>query len=262
VRRDGQRRALFKSVAKYWEPAGAVSWDVAMTATDPHWRVHVKAGDELNLSATYDTKRASWYESMGINQVFYADGDVGADPFAEPIDTRGRITHGRLPENSNHGGAFAGLPDARRLLSGGPAGTVTIRDFSYGRGDLLQTGRRGRPPVVGQGRSMTFRNADASDDIYHTITACRAPCNRTTGIAYPLANGPVDFDSGELGFGPSFATAAANRATWRTPRKLKAGTYTYFCRVHPFMRGAFRVKGKKRGTRAKARSSSALVQIR
>ena len=36
----------------------------------------------------------------------------------------------------------------------------------------------------------------------HTITACKAPCNRTTGIAYPLANGPVDFDSGNLGFGP------------------------------------------------------------
>ena len=23
---------------------------------------------------------------------------------------------------------------------------------------------------------------------------------------------------------------------------LKAGTYTYFCRVHPFMRGSFRVQ--------------------
>jgi plastocyanin len=24
---------------------------------------------------------------------------------------------------------------------------------------------------------------------------------------------------------------------------LTDGTYTYFCRIHPFMRGAFRVKG-------------------
>jgi TonB-dependent receptor len=37
-------------------------------------------------------------------------------------------------------------------------------------------------------------------------------------------------------------TAAANRKTWRTPTNLRRGTYTYFCRVHPFMRGAFRVK--------------------
>ena len=36
--------------------------------------------------------------------------------------------------------------------------------------------------------------------------------------------------------------AAANRVSWSTPSNLKAGTYTYFCRVHPFMRGAFRVK--------------------
>ena len=78
----------------------------------------------------------------------------------------------------------------------------------------------------------------------HTITACKAPCNRTTGIAYPLANGPVDFDSGNLGFGPPGMTAAANRDTWKTPRTLKPGTYTYFCRVHPFMRGAFKVKDK------------------
>ena len=63
-----------------------------------------------------------------------------------------------------------------------------------------------------------------------------------TGIAYPLANGPVRFDSGNLGYGPEGRTAAAQRITWRTPKKIRPGTYTYFCRVHPFMRGAFRVR--------------------
>jgi plastocyanin len=29
--------------------------------------------------------------------------------------------------------------------------------------------------------------------------------------------------------------------TWRTPSNLTPGTYTYFCRIHPFMRGSFRV---------------------
>jgi len=59
---------------------------------------------------------------------------------------------------------------------------------------------------------------------------------------YPtFADGKATFDSGELGYGPRFATAAANRATWRTPTTLSPGTYTYFCRVHPYMRGAFRV---------------------
>ena len=36
-------------------------------------------------------------------------------------------------------------------------------------------------------------------------------------------------------------TAAANRINWNTPATLAPGTYTYFCRIHPFMRGAFRV---------------------
>ena len=79
------RATIFRSQAKYWEPAGAVSWDVAMTVSDPWWRVKVSAGDELRLSATYDSERAAWYESMGINFLWYVPGDVeGAkDPFTD-----------------------------------------------------------------------------------------------------------------------------------------------------------------------------------
>jgi plastocyanin len=54
----------------------------------------------------------------------------------------------------------------------------------------------------------------------------------------------VVFDSGDLGTGPPGRTAAAQRLTWRVPRNLPRGTYTYFCRIHPFMRGAFRVVGR------------------
>src|SRR5512132_3557034 len=46
--RNGVKKKIFHSRAKYWEPAGPVSWDVAMTATDPNWRVKVKAGDILS----------------------------------------------------------------------------------------------------------------------------------------------------------------------------------------------------------------------
>jgi len=243
--RGGRTVNLFRSRAKYWEPAGAVSWDVAMTATRPNWRVKVKRGDVLSVSATYDSKRASWYESMGIMPVAFAPGAPGGtDPFSGRLERRGRLTHGHLPENNNHGGGAGGLPDARTLPDG-PAATadpLAITDFLYGQGDLLRGGRASRPPVVAPGQALGFRNADAGRTIYHTITACRAPCNRSTGIAYPLADGPVDFDSGELGFGPEGFTPAANRDTWATPTNLGAGTYTYFCRIHPFMRGAFRVK--------------------
>jgi hypothetical protein len=243
--RDGKTVRLFRSRAKYFEPAGAVSWDVAMTATPADWRIGVRAGDVLSVSATYDTARASWYESMGIMPVMFSPGGTGPDPFVTKVDVPGAVTHGALPENRNHGGGFAGLPDPRKLLATAPlAGGVAIRDFVYrGGGDLGATGRRARPPVVRRGHSLRFVNRDAKRGILHSITSCRAPCNRTTGIAYPLADGKVRFDSGNLGFGPRGMTPAANRAVWRTPRRLRPGTYTYFCRVHPFMRGAFRVAG-------------------
>jgi len=50
---------LFRSRAHYFEPAGAVSWDVSMTATPRSWRVRVKRGDVLEVHGTYDTPRAS-----------------------------------------------------------------------------------------------------------------------------------------------------------------------------------------------------------
>jgi plastocyanin len=101
---------------------------------------------------------------------------------------------------------------------------------------------------VKKGSSLTFTNLDGSSDIpysqqaYHTLTACKRPCNRSTGVAYPLADGNAKFDSKELGYGPAGYTPASNTNKWSTPKGLAPGTYTYFCRIHPFMRGAFRVK--------------------
>lgn len=263
--RDGKTVNIFRSEAKYFEPAGAVSWDVAMKVTPDDWRVRVRKGDKITVSGTYDTTKGSWYESMAINVLAWAPGDLsGKDPFTEQINKKGVITHGHLPENDNHGGERFGLPDAREMVSGvsRSGGTVTIKDFVYTYGDLSNVGLRGRPPVVQQGRSITFRNLDNNAEIWHTITACKAPCNRSTGIAYPLADGPVDFDSGQLGQGddPLIRSAAASqRLTWETPKDLKPGTYTYFCRVHPFMRGAFRVEGRGTGRKARPKASAAAL---
>ncbi|MEA2177034.1 MAG: hypothetical protein QOG77_331, partial [Solirubrobacteraceae bacterium] len=248
--RGDRTRNVFRSEAKYYEPAGAVSWDASMTFTKPDWRVAVAKGDTLSVSATYDTTRASWYEVMGIMDPvwFSVDPSVkGVDPFAERVDTRGVVTHGHLAENDNHGGAGrAAFPDVLGTMAGTRVPKVSIKQFVYGQGDLGGAGSAGRLPTVRQGGSLTFRNLDSPKGqdpalaIYHTITGCKAPCNQATGIAYPIANGTT-FDSGELGYGPPDATAAANRIEWNTPKTLSAGDYTYFCRVHPFMRGAFRV---------------------
>ena len=79
----------------------------------------------------------------------------------------------------------------------------------------------------------------------------------------------MTFDSGELGFNGrqgSFPGApAANRDTWQTPKDLPTGTYTYFCRIHPFMRGAFRVEpqtGPRQTLRAKKKQKLAAAAVR
>jgi plastocyanin len=241
VTRGGRTVPLFRSQAHYWEPAGPVSWDVALTATKPTWRVQVRKGDIVRISGTYDVSQASWYESMAIMFVarYMGTDQGGVDPFVAAPDTQGLVTHGHLPENNNHGGQRATLPDARSMLSRKGGATIDIASFFSSRGDL--TTNTARLPAVRSGQSLTFVNKDASQDIYHTITACQAPCNASAGIAYPRADGPIDFDSGELGVGPKGSTAASGRIRWSTPKSLPAGTYTYFCRIHPFMRGAFRV---------------------
>jgi hypothetical protein len=238
--RDSAR--LFRSEAVYFDPNGPVSWDMSMTATDRGWRAGVKKGDRLRLSATYETERAAWYESMGIMILYMAD-EAGPDPFTDPPDGRGAITHGHLRENENYGGGPSGLPDPRELPDGFSYNQAGIENFLYTPGDLTAPGAFGNPPVIARSQRLRFENLDASQNIYHSITACKPPCNRSTGISYPLADGEIEFDSGQLGYGPPGFTAAANRTNWQTPAGLEPGTYTYFCRVHPFMRGAFRVRG-------------------
>ena len=233
---------LHRSRAVYFDPRGPVSWDMSMEATQPDWRPAVRKGDKLRISTTYETRLASWYESMGIGLYYMAYDESGADPFAAPPDASGRITHGHLAENENYGGEPTGLPDASTLPDGGGE-AVDIVNFQYRPGDLSLNGDARNPPTVAPGQSLVFRNWDAGAQIYHSITACKNPCTGSTGISYPLADGAVDFDSGQLGYGPSGLTAAANRDSWETPKDLSPGTYTYFCRVHPFMRGALRVKG-------------------
>jgi plastocyanin len=247
VERNGVKKRLFRSNAKYFEPAGAVSWDVSMEATPKNWRVHIKKGDKVSVTGTYDSKRSSWYESMAIMPVAVVPGGKsGLDPFTQnsKVDVKGKITHGHLNENRNHGGGPFILPDATKLADGpvSDGTTVNINGFVYAQGDMTGSGALANPPVVSQGNSLTFFNQDAPKHIEHTITSCKEPCNKKTGIAYPLADGDVEFDSGQLGFGPRGSTAAAQRADYDTPKNLAAGTYTYFCRVHPFMRGSFRVK--------------------
>jgi len=245
IQRGRRSLLLFRSKARYFDPNGPVSWDLAMTVSRHAWKIAVKKGDRLQISTTYESRLASWYESMGIMIAFMAPPERGAiDPFHNPkrIPTTGNITHGHLAEASNHGGEATGLPNPASRPGGETVNdSVGISWFRYLPGDLTFDGTLGAPPVFHGGQTIHFYNLDAGDQIFHTITACRDPCTGSTGISYPLANGPVNFDSGDLGYGPTGYTAAANRDSWALPANLPPGTYTFFCRIHPFMRGAFRI---------------------
>jgi hypothetical protein len=213
---------LFRSSAHYFDKRGPISWDMAMTATTNSWRPHVDAGDVMRVSTTYETKRASWYESMGIMVVWEAWDDqsgldpftgvrdtkahvaAGVDPFAHTVNETGRITHGHLAENNHHGGT-AWLTIDPNTLRSCKTRTVQIAGFTYSPGDLEAAGGQRCAPSARQGQSVTFHNGDASplspgrpgiapstaymDSIFHTITACQDPCGLDTGISYPLANG-------------------------------------------------------------------------
>ena len=257
VDRAGKTNRLFTSSANYYEPAGAVSWDVAMGATPPNWRVTVQPGDTLSVHATYDAKRADWYEVMGIMPiaVYYGTDAGGVDALSKDVDVPGVLTHGHLEENRNHGGEPVSYYADPRLIPSvpAPAGPIGIEAYQYAQGDLTAFGSAANPPSVIRGQSLTYINHDAepAENTFHTLTACRAPCNKSTGIAYPVADGQVSFDSGQLGFNyAGFGAPAADRDTWTTPNDLKPGTYTYFCRIHPFMRGSFKVL-KKNGKEKK-----------
>ena len=244
---------LFRSQAHYFDPRGPISWDMAMRATAPDWRPAVQAGDQLRISATYETKRASWYESMGIMVSWEAWNDqTGTDPFTHPTDQAGHVTHGHLAENRHHGGS-AGVGVNLKKFPTCFTHKVVIGGFHFTPGDFTSTGSDRCTPTIREGQSLTFVNNDAFADgtignfdqpnpdylnsIFHSVTACQYPCGLDTGISYPLANGAGNYDSGQLG--P--ALPAIGKLSWSTPNSLAPGTYTYFCRIHPFMRGVFRI---------------------
>jgi len=279
--RGGRERRIYTGRAAYWKRKGKprpggppTSWDFSMRVTGlPYWGVHVRPGDKLRSNVTYDTTRQSTYENMGIAVTLLVPDREngkprapGVNPFRarrdpskkcrsgglraerETLCDQGLLpTHGPLPENDNYGGGAAGQWEAK---TGSPTNRVTIADFLYVPGDLSMIEMTGVPTVT-LGQTLDFFNADGTA-IYHTVTSCGFPCLGRTGTAFPLSDGEtskgraVDFDSGELGYGAPAIGPAKQTLEWGLPVTQEEGyepgeIVTYFCRVHPSMRGAFEV---------------------
>jgi plastocyanin len=277
VRKDTTR--IYTGEAVYWNPADKskgggppTSWDFSMRVTGlPYWGVHLKPGDKLRSNATYETTIQSSYENMGIAVSLFVPNDEngkpqapGVNPFQAPLDSsegcrsggirakkprvcdRGLPTHGHYKENGNHSGP-SGTWNAQ---TGSPTNEVGVVNFQFLPGDLSLVSMTG-VPTVKLGQKLRFTNLEGGA-IYHTATSCAFPCLGPTGAAFPLADGqastgrPLDFDSSEMGVGVPAIGAAKQDLTYELPvtedRGFKPGeTVTYFCRVHPGMRGAFEV---------------------
>jgi hypothetical protein len=169
---------------------------------------------------------------------------------------RGGVTHGHMAEASHHGG-----PEGSPITAApGPIVSQLVSvGFTYGAADLGVIGQTGIPRLM-VNKPATFYNVDSPLDIWHTWTRCKEPCSGATGIAFPIANGSaglgdgMDFDSTEIGYGLFFSPASGQfGSSNKTPGEAlkdglywqftptQTGVYSLFCRIHPFMRGAFEV---------------------
>ena len=131
---------MFTSKAKYYEPAGAVSWDVSMTATPDDWAVAVKAGDKLSISTTYDTSRASWYESMGLAWCGCTTGRAAPTRSPAPSTRRACSRTGTCPRTTTTAGPPRSSPIRGKAAAGPLTTGIPIGSFEYGAGDLTAKG--------------------------------------------------------------------------------------------------------------------------
>lgn len=241
---------LFSSAAEMNDDQRSFgSWDFGMTVTPPDWRFTVREGEKLKVTGYYDTQNP-WYEAMAIMVGWahaLAPGEAASrPPCAMPGTTDGDVTDPPAAPENNPAPFFGGDNEAPIGPSATPppvSSEIGIAAFGY----YPDRGFSGQRAGVKKGQSVRFTNLDAGASIFHSVTSCANPCNGRYGQSYPLATWPSETqlgDSGQLGFGPPFATAAAQRASWTftVPEDAAVGqVFTYFCRIHPAMRGALEV---------------------
>ncbi len=258
--------ALFRSEAVH--RTAPLSEDFQMTIPRAAWRAPVRKGDRLRISSTYENRDHAWYAVMAHTGVYIDDKQPprpGCKPYLvgrhaakmkrkrkKPDLTKGVLNRdwrgppeavcGRHQAggSAHHGGVHDGGPcerDEPDRGTGVETSFVAIQNFLYTPGDRGLGGAMGAPARVRQGNTITFVNLDQQAGIRHTVTTCPWPCNGPYVANYPLADGR--FDSGMMGY--DVVDGGSPNPVSRTPTDLPVGKYAYFCRTHPWMRGAFEV---------------------
>jgi plastocyanin len=231
--------------------------DYQMGLAQPRWRAWVHKGDRLVLNGVYDARRFAFPDAM-VFFGLYVDRSVHPRPgsgCSAWLDGRPKATHAQIVHTVlNHPWSTTMLQHActrcdhrARRPAPGPATTVVhIAGMTYLPGAAGNSGQPAGPPVVTRGQDLRFVNEDyPAGAIRHTVTACKNPCNGPEATNYPFPDGR--FDSGVLGYMWEDAYVRTNTApSWILHTAgLEPGYYTYYCRLHPFMRGSFYVTPKK-----------------
>ena len=245
------------------------SEDYQMEVTRPSWRAPVHKGDRIRITGYYANKKHAWYTAMTHNGIYIDEKQKPkgrCKPYLVGKDAKKRI---KVAVKARSGGkrfvkrpldptegvpnrkwghshdTFCGKkfgydpcePPFKEPAAGPEADRVTIANFQYFPGGRGAPGDQALPPTVKQGNSITFFNADQQANIRHSVTTCPYPCNGTYVSNYPWADGR--WDSGTLGL--DAIDGGSPNPVAETPKDLPVGKYSYFCRIHPFMRGEFRV---------------------
>lgn len=233
------------------------SEDFQMGLPRADFRAPVRAGDRIAQFGLYaNAEHPSYY------QMTFAAAHVDIDAPPAPraggctlANTGPRLLGGGDPTVSAPNRAWDGpalplcgapfgvacdMPDAP-ALQGGAAERVVIAGFTYVPGDRNLAGPFAAVPRVAQGASLTFVNADFGAQVRHSVTSCPWPCNGPYRGNYPLPDG--GFDSGNLGNVDLFNGEGVDaEPVWTLGAGLEPGLYSYYCRLHPSMRGAFEVE--------------------
>lgn len=262
---------LFNS-RKIEEVPGAFpfSEEYQMGATKPGWRAPIREGDRITQFSPYANDLYASYEAMSFAGLYVDREQVPAPRGAEgctlentaPVVLEGDPWGGDPLETvvnrnwdndpTDHCG-IPGWPVCEPVLPEFGAGIDTnvihIANFLYLPGDQTLTGEVGQPIRVTAGDTVRVINEDAGAGIRHTVTSCKFPCNGKYVANYPHPDG--DFDSGKLGnldpIDGGIIDTNGNLADDTVPvweldtTGLEPGYYTYYCRIHPWMRGTIEV---------------------
>ena len=257
-----ERRARLRRHAAARSPTcidrnAPLSEDYQTEVTHPAWRAPIHKGDRIRITGTYENKDHAWYTAMTHDGLLHRRGAAAQGPLQavhhrqgeEEVEgpDRGRAEPRLGPRTHDTlcGEQYGKRRRASRPRAGRAAGEVrtracvTIANFQPTcRATAARAARMARcRRRSSRASSLTFVNDDQAANIRHSVTTCPWPCNGRYVGNYPLADGA--WDSGTLGYDRS--TAARPTRSPRRRRTCRPGKYSYFCRIHPFMRGEFRV---------------------